>query len=340
MYQKECTSETAAEGEAEDVEEFVEQEGCPNEEDFNKWSHHCSPNTCDDEALKKALNDDTTVSFVFGLEVNWSLLQEKLALEMEADEKRKEQQRIDLLELNARRAKERQNQRGHASDAVNSNSSDEASGESDDDDLAPVEVKEESSATKRSKKRSLDAAEPKRAKAVTGDRRRSRKEEQKEEAERVPPPRAQQESSAKRRILEDSGEDSEEDFAADPPEKKQQRRRVGTIVSSEESDESSAAEEGKAPIPAPPVLLRPSQATKRVSFQEQSSDRGSGSVLESLQNLTPQSQQQHQIQIIEDSSSSHSSDDSSSPGMDSSIWECPNCTFHNSDDLVSCKMCR
>jgi hypothetical protein len=29
--------------------EHVEQEGCPDENDFNKWSHHCSVQTCDDE---------------------------------------------------------------------------------------------------------------------------------------------------------------------------------------------------------------------------------------------------------------------------------------------------
>jgi hypothetical protein len=252
MYQKECTSDTAADGETDDVEEFVEQEGCPNEEDFNKWSHHCSPNTCDDEALKKALNDDTTVSFVFGLEVNWSLLQEKLALEMEADEKRKEQQRIDLLELNARRARERQKQGGEIpAGAADLTSSDEASDDSDDDDTE--EVKQSGTEAKRAKKRSLDPpAEPKRVKVATGDRRRSRKEEQKEKAERVTPMRAPHEASAKKRLLANSSDDddSEGDFAVDPPERKPQQRRQA-IASSEESDDSSAAEEGKAPVPVP-----------------------------------------------------------------------------------------
>lgn len=31
--------------------------------------------TCDDDILRQAMGDDNTVSFVFGLEVNWDLLQ-------------------------------------------------------------------------------------------------------------------------------------------------------------------------------------------------------------------------------------------------------------------------
>ena len=35
--------------------EFVDQEGCPEETDFNKWSHHCSVDTCDDDILMKSM---------------------------------------------------------------------------------------------------------------------------------------------------------------------------------------------------------------------------------------------------------------------------------------------
>jgi hypothetical protein len=56
------------------------------------------------------------VSFVFGLEVNWSLLQAKVALEADAEEKRKEQLRLDLLELNERRRREKRRQSGNTTD--------------------------------------------------------------------------------------------------------------------------------------------------------------------------------------------------------------------------------
>jgi hypothetical protein len=52
--------EEGSDGESED-EGFVEQEGCPDDTDFNRWSHHCSVATCDDEVLKTALGDDGTV---------------------------------------------------------------------------------------------------------------------------------------------------------------------------------------------------------------------------------------------------------------------------------------
>jgi hypothetical protein len=55
------SSGTGAAGEEEEEEEYVEQEGCPDEEDFNRWSHHTSVLTCDDEALQRAMGDDNTV---------------------------------------------------------------------------------------------------------------------------------------------------------------------------------------------------------------------------------------------------------------------------------------
>lgn len=51
------STEKAENGEAEGemVDEFVEQEGCPEESDFNRWSHHCSVETCDDDVLMKSM---------------------------------------------------------------------------------------------------------------------------------------------------------------------------------------------------------------------------------------------------------------------------------------------
>ena len=53
---------------------------------------------------------------MFGLEVNWSLLQAKVALEADAEEKRKEQLRLDLVELNERRRQEKRRQSGATTD--------------------------------------------------------------------------------------------------------------------------------------------------------------------------------------------------------------------------------
>jgi len=94
--------------EDEDDFENVPQIGCPDEEDFNRWSHHCSVNTCDDEALRRAVSDSDAVSFLFGLEVNWDLLQEKQLATREADEQRKEELRLQLENLNRRRSLEKE----------------------------------------------------------------------------------------------------------------------------------------------------------------------------------------------------------------------------------------
>ena len=89
--------------------EFVEQEGCPEDTDFNRWSHHCSVSSCDDDVLQRALADDAgTVSFVFGLEVNWSLLEAREAAGREETEARREQQRLDLEALNEQRRLKRE----------------------------------------------------------------------------------------------------------------------------------------------------------------------------------------------------------------------------------------
>ena len=50
------TGDGEGDGEGDDSNsEFVEQEGCPEETDFNKWSHHCSVDTCDDDILMKSM---------------------------------------------------------------------------------------------------------------------------------------------------------------------------------------------------------------------------------------------------------------------------------------------
>lgn len=54
---------------------------------------------------------------MFGLEVNWSLLQAKVALEADAEERRKEQLRLDLLSLNAERRRAKRRSLGVASDS-------------------------------------------------------------------------------------------------------------------------------------------------------------------------------------------------------------------------------
>lgn len=84
-------------------EEWVPQEGCPEEEDFNRWSHHCSAVSTDDECLRRATEGDSSVSFIFGLEINWDLLQARQDAQRESELIRKEQMKEAIDALNKRR---------------------------------------------------------------------------------------------------------------------------------------------------------------------------------------------------------------------------------------------
>jgi hypothetical protein len=56
---------------------FQEQIGMPDEENMRHWSHHHSSDTVDDPVFRAAMRGFDSVSFVFGLEVTWSLIQQR-----------------------------------------------------------------------------------------------------------------------------------------------------------------------------------------------------------------------------------------------------------------------
>ena len=66
-------------------ENFQEQIGMPDEENMRDWSHHNSTDTVDDPVFRAAMRGFDSVSFVFGLEVTWSLIQQR---QQEEEEKR------------------------------------------------------------------------------------------------------------------------------------------------------------------------------------------------------------------------------------------------------------
>lgn len=74
-------------------ENFQEQIGMPDEENMRHWSHHFSPDTVDDPVFRAAMRGSDSVSFIFGLEVTWSLIQQR---QQEEEEK---QAMLELEEL-------------------------------------------------------------------------------------------------------------------------------------------------------------------------------------------------------------------------------------------------
>ena len=73
-------------------EDYQDQIGMPDEENMRNWSHHYSTDTVDDPVFRAAMRGYDAVSFVFGLEVTWSLIQER---------QQEEEEKQALLELEA-----------------------------------------------------------------------------------------------------------------------------------------------------------------------------------------------------------------------------------------------
>jgi hypothetical protein len=69
---------------------FQEQIGMPDEENMRSWSHHHTTDTVDDPVFRAAMRGCDAVSFVFGLEVTWSLIQQR---------QQEEEERQAMMEL-------------------------------------------------------------------------------------------------------------------------------------------------------------------------------------------------------------------------------------------------
>jgi hypothetical protein len=75
-------------------EDYQEQIGMPDEENMRNWSHHHSTNTVDDPVFRAAMRGTDSVSFVFGLEVTWSLIQQR----QQEEEERQAMEELEGME--------------------------------------------------------------------------------------------------------------------------------------------------------------------------------------------------------------------------------------------------
>lgn len=78
-------------------EDYQEQLGMPDEENMRSWSHHYNTDTVDDPIFRAAMRGFDSVSFVFGLEVTWSLIQQRQQ-EEEERQAAEELQRLEELQ--------------------------------------------------------------------------------------------------------------------------------------------------------------------------------------------------------------------------------------------------
>ena len=105
-------------------EDYQEQLGMPDEENMRSWSHHYNTDTVDDPIFRAAMRGFDSVSFVFGLEVTWSLIQQR----QQEEEERQAAEELQRLE-------ELQKQLEEAGDESDSDSDSDDSG--DDGDKKP-----------------------------------------------------------------------------------------------------------------------------------------------------------------------------------------------------------
>ena len=75
-------------------DDYQEQIGMPDEENMRHWSHHHRTDTVDDPVFRAAMRGCDAVSFVFGLEVTWSLIQER----QQEEEERQAMEALNAIE--------------------------------------------------------------------------------------------------------------------------------------------------------------------------------------------------------------------------------------------------
>eukprot|EP00980_Cylindrotheca_fusiformis_P025859 scaffold14741_cov135-Cylindrotheca_fusiformis.AAC.9 len=75
-------------------DDYQEQIGMPDEENMRHWSHHHTTDTVDDPVFRAAMRGTDSVSFVFGLEVTWSLIQQR----QQEEEERQAMEELEGIE--------------------------------------------------------------------------------------------------------------------------------------------------------------------------------------------------------------------------------------------------
>jgi hypothetical protein len=122
-------------------EDYQEQIGMPDEENMRSWSHHHTSDTVDDPVFRAAMRGYDSVSFVFGLEVTWSLIQQRQQ-EEEERQAMKELEAIQELEQTEESAKEEVGGDVQLDDASSDDGDDEVEGANEalTNDLSEQEV--------------------------------------------------------------------------------------------------------------------------------------------------------------------------------------------------------
>lgn len=116
-------------------DDYQEQIGMPDEENMRHWSHHYSTDTVDDPVFRAAMRGTDSVSFVFGLEVTWSLIQER---------QQEQEERLAMAALNCIQEENGDEQEDEEETKPSASLLNQQSTELDFDDVVPNVVSSES----------------------------------------------------------------------------------------------------------------------------------------------------------------------------------------------------
>jgi len=98
-------------------DDYQEQIGMPDEENMRDWSHHHDTDTVDDPIFRAAMKGYDTVSFIFGLEVTWSLIQQR----QQEEEEKQAMLELERLQTIDQEALESKGDKGGANEKIASN---------------------------------------------------------------------------------------------------------------------------------------------------------------------------------------------------------------------------
>lgn len=294
--------DNAAPSRVERGEDYQEQLGMPDEENMRSWSHHHTTDTVDDPIFRAAMHGYDAVSFVFGLEVTWSLIQER----QQEEEERKameELDKIDELEEAFAAAKKEEE-----------SDDEEESGESDDDKVEKSEG-EKKPAAKRRKKIEIDNDEDTES-HLDDD------EDAKEMADF---------------IAEDSDGEDEEDSDGDEDKPSSD---VDETVEEEEEEEKIEENPASGELECPEVELEDSseEGEKEEEAEEEDDDERAEEAVDV--EVNEQESEPETVAVQQDENPASNDAPEEQPNEEeSNKWTCSQCTYLNEMSAKKCDIC-
>jgi len=292
-------------------EDFQDQIGMPDEENMRSWSHHYSTDTVDDPIFRAAMRGYDSVSFVFGLEVTWSLIQQR---QQEDEEKQA------LAELEAMQEMEELN--------PSSSKDDDDESSSDDESIGGKNANKKKKAAQKKKKKSLNVD--------SGDSEDSDSENEEE----------MKETAADKAFLADSDEEEDENASYngdDDQEKEDTQEEESEEEEEEEEMEETAEDEAEDDDTQEESEEEPDTDEKMAGEDEAMEDEPAP---EAMNEEPAPAMEEDTIEPVAKAKSDEQTEDTEvaaapAPPVEEAVelWKCPQCTLDQDATARKCQMC-